>query len=163
MLYFSKRISEYFSAQLIPSVIFTYLFTNNILAQTFAACVIVMLLCIIGNAVYLIWCLKNYLHSTESYGAYYKVNLSVFLAFAALCILLAYINIEPIYTYFFMPYKLLTFFNADKVTSAIVINAVMLACIVFVPAISPLKEIDEMGIFVKEFDNFEEMDYFNNK
>ena len=129
MLYFGKRISEYFLAQFMPSVIFTYLFTHDILAQTLEACVIVMTLCIVVNMVYLIRCLKLYLYSTESYRAYYKVNLCVFAIFAALCIMLAYLNIEPLYTYFFMPYKLLTFFNANKVTSAVVINAVMLACI----------------------------------
>ena len=142
MPFFKRRFFEYVLAQMVPSVIFTYLFTHNLIAQTYAACVIVCTVCIVGNMAFQFMCLEDYLYSRESYKEYYRVNLTVFLIYAVVGTLLAYINIEPLYTYLFMPYKLFTFFNVSKVTSNVVINLLMIVLVFLVPSLHPLTYTD---------------------
>ena len=142
MPFLIKRFIEYFLPEVILSAVFALLFNMNILLQTRALVSVVTSVILIISTWYQIYCLKEYLKFVNDITPYLKTNLIVFMIFAVLNLTLAYFNVEPIYTFLFLPYKLGMLLGLSKLSSAAIINGIMLLIILIVPYTVPPKIVD---------------------
>ncbi|MBR5539191.1 MAG: hypothetical protein IKU61_04760 [Clostridia bacterium] len=101
---------------------------------------IMMLVCILLNLVYLYICLEGYIVSVEDLKSYFLVNFLVIAILCAGAITMAVLNVEPLYTFLFFPFK---FFNAvfrmSKTASAIISSVFLFVYVAVAPIISARK------------------------
>lgn len=133
MALFLRRLMEHFSVGVLTSVLCTCFLLNVTDTVTKAVVFLVMLLCITLHIIHLCGCLAEQWSFTFDAIDYYVINIAVFLIYSAANITMAVQNVEPIYTYIFLPYKMFTIFDVSKVTSAILVNIIMISFIVIVP------------------------------
>lgn len=133
MALFLRRLVEHFAVGILTSVLCTCFLLNAVDTTTKAVVFLVMLLCITLHITHFCGCLAEQWSFTYDPIDYYVINIAVFLIYSAANIIMAVRNIEPIYTYIFLPYKLFTIFDVNKVTSAVLVDLIMLFFIVIVP------------------------------
>ena len=106
MPFFIKRLTEYFLVEIVLASLSTMLFNIGIIHQTRTAVATVMLICLAVNIGHHVYCLTEYINYVNDLIVYLKTNLTVLFIFAGINVLMAYFNIEPIYTFLFLPYKI---------------------------------------------------------
>ena len=109
------------------------MFEKGLIIQTRSNALTVMCLIFAVIILFHIYCLRAYIRFVHNPAVYLKVNVTVFLVFAVINMMLAFINKEPYYTYLFLPYKLFMVFGVSKIMSAAIINLVMLFIIMIIP------------------------------
>ncbi len=135
MRFLYRRFIEYFASEIALSLVGTFFLSFIVKKVTGAMAICVMLLCLLINIIYIYRCLMSHIFCA-SRKQYFRVNLKVFLVFAAINLVMARLNLEPFYTWLFLPYKIFTIIGAGKVFSAVVINLIMLFFILIVPRIA---------------------------
>ncbi len=133
MALFFRRLMEHFAVGILASVLCTWFLLNMVDTTTKAVVFLVMLLCITLHIIHLCNCLAEQWSFTFDPIDYYVINITVSLLYAAANITMAVKNIEPIYTYIFLPYKMFTIFDVSKVTSAILVDLIMIFFVIIVP------------------------------
>lgn len=133
MALFLRRLIEHFLVGILTSVLCTCFLLNVVDTTTKAVVFLVMLLCITLHITHLCGCLAEQWSFTFDAIDYYVINLAVSLIYSAANITMAVQNVEPIYTYIFLPYKMFTIFDVSKLTSAILVNLIMISFIIIVP------------------------------
>ena len=133
MALFLRRLVEHFSVGILTSVLCTCFLLGVVDTTTKAVVFLVMLLCITLHIIHFCGCLAEQWSFTFDPIDYYVINIAVSLIYSAANITMAVQNVEPIYTYIFLPYKMFTIFNVGKVTSTILVNLIMISFIVIVP------------------------------
>ncbi|MBE7031795.1 MAG: hypothetical protein E7401_02400 [Ruminococcaceae bacterium] len=136
MALFLRRLIEHFSVGILTSVLCTCFLLNVVDTTTKAVVFLVMLLCITLHIIHFCSCLAEQWSFTFDPIDYYVINIAVSLLYAAANITMAVKNVEPIYTYIFLPYKMFTIFDVSKVTSAVLVNLIMIFFIIIVPIAS---------------------------
>ena len=149
MRFFGIRFKETLLTQFIVSVIASAVFHFDILEQTKKGCAYVMLLCIVINGVKLFLDLKGYrLFSGVHRREFYKVNFTVTGIMTAVAVIMAKLNLEPVYTWLFFPFKILyTLWGLPKSVSAFLVGAVFIIITAVVPFIVKVEmaETEEMA------------------
>ena len=133
MPFFIKRLTEYFLVEIVLASLSTMLFNIGIIHQTRTAVATVMLICLAVNIGHHVYCLTEYINYVNDLIVYLKTNLTVLFIFAGINVLMAYFNIEPIYTFLFLPYKIGMLLGMDKVISALSVNSIMSILIFMIP------------------------------
>lgn len=131
MPFFFQRVAEYFLSEILISAFFFIFLQNGLNEPSISTNFVAMMLSIIFNVMYLSICLKGYWISVRNKVLYYKVNIIVLLVFAAfntLCL-----SYEPLYTFLFFHYKILTLVGVNKAISALVVHIIMLINIIALP------------------------------
>lgn len=136
MPFFFVRLLETFITTAIISVLGMTVFWWGIVPETVFCCFNVMIICLIVNLIILTKYLIRYLFSCDFYS-YFKVNICVVSIFSVITTVLAYLDIEPFFTYFFLPYKILAIFGVDKALSSIAVNGIFLLVTLLVPFVVP--------------------------
>lgn len=133
MALFIRRIMEHFSVGILTSVLCTCFLLNVVDTTTKAVAFLVMLLCITLHITHFCGCLAEQWSFTFDPIDYYVINIAVSLIYSAANITMAVKNVEPIYTYIFLPYKMFTIFDVSKVTSTVLVDLIMILFVFIVP------------------------------
>lgn len=133
MALFLRRLVEHFAVGTLTSVLCTCFLLGVVDTTTKAVVFLVMLLCITLHITHFCGCLAEQWSFTYDPIDYFAINISVVLIFSAVNIVMAAQNVEPIYTYIFLPYKMFAIFDVNKVTSAILVDLIMLLFVFIVP------------------------------
>lgn len=131
MRFLHRRFSEYFASEIALSIVGTFFLNFIVKKITGAMAICVMLLCLVLNIICIYRCLMSHIYRAGK-KKYLNVNLKVFLVFAAINLVMARLNLEPFYTWLFLPYKIFTILGAGKVFSAVIVNLIMLFFILIV-------------------------------
>lgn len=130
-----RHLGRYFVVNLIPSAIFALLMQLGIIPQMLGYVLGCIVVCIAINMVYNVKRCLRHIKRLRNSKKYLFINVSIVLIFASLNVLMAYLNIEPVYTYLYLPYKIGILMGASKIVSALILNGVMLLTIILAPAI----------------------------
>ena len=130
-----KKMIEIYSVSFASSALFTSLFIVGVVPQSYIGCVFCAASCIFLNFIWLAYRTKRSIDSGMEVGDCRGLYLRVFAVHAVLNMILALFEAEPVYTWFFLPYKLFGFGRLDRWASAMIINFVMLAANYYFPAV----------------------------
>lgn len=130
-----RHLGRYFVVNLIPSAIFALLMQLGIIPQMLGYVLGCIVVCIAINMVYNVKRCLRHIKRLRNPKKYLFINVSIVLIFASLNVLMAYLNIEPVYTYLYLPYKIGILMGTSKIVSALILNGVMLLTIILAPAI----------------------------
>ncbi len=133
MALFLRRLVEHFAVGTLTSVLCTCFLLGVVDTTTKAVVFLVMLLCITLHITHFCGCLAEQWSFTFDPIDYYMINIAVVLIYSAANITMAVQNVEPIYTYIFLPYKMFTIFDVNKVISAVLVDLIMFLFIITVP------------------------------
>ncbi len=131
MPFFMRRAAEYFLSEFLISAFFAIFLQNGAKEPSILTNLAAMGLGIVLNIIYLSICLEAYWISVRNKILYYRVNIVVLMVFMVFNMLV--LAIEPLYTYMFFHYKILTLFGVNKLISALVIHLIMLINIIALP------------------------------
>lgn len=130
-----KKMIEIYSVSFASSALFTSLFIVGVVPQTYIGCVFCAASCIFLNFIWLAYRTKRSIDSGMEVDDCRSLYLRVFAAHAVVNMIMAFFELEPVYTWFFLPYKLFGFGRLDRWASAMIINFVMLAANYYFPAV----------------------------
>ncbi|MBR5155093.1 MAG: hypothetical protein IKW62_01240 [Clostridia bacterium] len=129
---FCKRLVQYFTSEIVLAALTTFILTVILKKVTGTIALGSMFICLAIHFLYILRLLRLQRKYTKK-KRYYKINISVFLIFATVNLVMAYFNLEPVYTYLFLPYKMFTLLGETKLGSAFIVNLIMLVMICIVP------------------------------
>lgn len=129
MPYLFRRIGEVFGFEFLISIAIGVLGAVHIIPRTAFMGSVLAFAQIVLNLVFQFFCLRAYLRRFKNMrGIYYSTNLFAAMLFTMAAVLLALLDIEPIYAYLFMPMKLFYYVaGIDKFLSAIAVGLIFAA------------------------------------
>ncbi len=146
MPFLPRRILETFLAEGAISAAFTFLFRTAVLLSTRNTVIAAMLLALVINFILLFIFCRGYILSIRKLKIYYRVNMTVMVILTAVSVAVAYIDIEPIFTWAFFPFKLFYFWlGLDKALSALAVGGMF----ILVTALIPLFVRKPVNIYAK--------------
>lgn len=146
---FIKRFIEYFGFEIALSAFFSLLFYVELIPQNRTTVFMIPLFVYAVNAVFQFLRIRRSFARNRNRSAYYKINILIFVIFAAFNIVLAVLNPEPLYTFLFLGFKFATSFGVSKPLSAVMGQIIMLPFVFLAPR----------GVYIVEEDDFSEEDY----
>lgn len=149
---FIKRFIEYFGFEIALSAFASLLFYVALIPQNQTTVFMIPLFVYAVNAIFQFFRIRRSFARNRNKSVYYKINITVFVIFAILNIVLAILNSEPLYTFLFLSFKFATPFGASKPISAVVGQVIMFSLVFLAPR----------GVYVIEEDSFSEKVYNAN-
>ena len=133
MRYFGKRLAELFVSEIVMSVIVTLLFEAEIIPVMKSTVLIFSGAVLAVTAAFWFICLRDYYFAVAGHKMYYKTNLIVLGIFFVISMVFAVFNLEPLFTWLFMPCKLLRYTGLPKTVSALLANLILFVCVFIAP------------------------------
>ncbi len=155
MLIILRRLVEIIGVHFALSACFAAVFALGFLPQIGGIASLAMLCCMCVYWYFQLKCLKGHLLYTCDVTEYFIVNVTAMALLAVSGLILAVLNVEPIFTWIFFPFKLFVIRNeAPKWLSAALIGAAYLGVTVLVPMFVRIPpSIDDFN----EYEEYEEM------
>lgn len=145
---FIKRFIEYFGFEIALSAFASLLFYVELVPQNNSTVFLVPLFIYSLNVVLQFFRIRRSYGRNRNTSAYYKINILIFSLFAIFNIIIAVLNIEPLYTFLFLGFKFAIPFGISKIGSAVLGQIILLMLVFFAPR----------NVYIVE-DEFSEEDY----
>ena len=128
----ARRMIEIYSVNIAVSAVFTAVFVVGMIPGGNVGCIACAAACLLLNLIWLAYrvrqAMKNGIDSYECRQIYLKVHGIL----AGVNVVLAFFELEPIYTWMFLSHKVFAFGFFPRVVSAILVNGIMfIACLIF--------------------------------
>ena len=135
MLRLSVEAAIIFVIEMVLSFACTNLFMTGILPQTYTVCVLLALVCLVVTVVLLI--VSMILTANKGFAPVdIAVSyLSTFAIFAVVSLFMALVGLEPYFTYMFLGYKVFGFGILSRISSALIVNALICGICVATPVL----------------------------
>lgn len=133
MRYFGKRLAELFVSELALSALVTLLFEAEVIPVMKSTMLIFSGAVLAVTAAFWFVCLRDYYFAVAGHKMYYKTNLFVWGIFFVISMVFAVFNLEPLFTWLFMPCKLLRYAGLPKAVSALFMNLILFVCVFIAP------------------------------
>lgn len=135
MPFLFRRIMEYTIPQFLLSFIFVKLIEAEIIPETLVTSANVMIVCMVLYSAFSIKSLIDHLFYIKKFFTYFVVNIAALAVISIAAAVMAYMNLEPWYTYLFFQYKLFYLMGASKLTAVLYYALVNLGIIIIIPPI----------------------------
>ena len=133
MRYFGKRLVELFFSEIALSALVTLLFETGIILVMTSTALIFSGAVLVVVAAFWLFCLRDYYFAVAGHKMYYKTNLVVLGIFFIISMGFAAFNLEPLFTWLFLPCKFLRYAGVPKGVSPLLVNLIMLVCVFIAP------------------------------
>lgn len=133
MRYFGKRLVELFFSEIALSALVTLLFETGIIPVMTSTALIFSGAVLVVVAAFWFFCLRDYYFAVAGHKMYYKTNLVVLGIFFIISMGFAAFNLEPLFTWLFLPCKFLRYAGVPKGVSPLLVNLIMLVCVFIAP------------------------------
>lgn len=127
------KMIEIYVVSFAASAVFTSLFVLGIVKQTYMGCLFCSAMCVLVNIIWLAYRIRRTMNSGHSINECKSLYLKVFVPHAILNMIMAFFELEPIYTWLFLAYKLFGFGLLPRVVSAFIVNVVMFITYYYLP------------------------------
>lgn len=138
--YFGKRLVELFFSEIALSALVTLLFEARIIPVMTSTALIFSGVVLVIVAVFWFFCLREYYFAVAGHKMYYKTNLVVLGIFFVISMVFAAFDLEPLFTWLFLPCKFLRYAGLPKAISPLLMNLILLVCVFIAPKTVTLDE-----------------------
>lgn len=122
-----------FVIEIILSVCSTVLFVKGVTPQNYTVCVLLAIMCFLVHVILYVLAVRRSIFGGVKFSDCAPTHLAVFLFFAVVTLCVSALNIEPLYTYLFLEYKVFAFSLLPRFISALIINGILLLVYILVP------------------------------
>lgn len=130
-----KKMIEIYSVSIASASFFTSIYFVGIVKQEYIWCVFCAAACIFLNFIWLAYRIKRSMDSGMDIHECRVLYLKVFAVHMVVNMIMAIFELEPVYTFMFLPYKLFCFGVLPRFASALIMNGVMFVANFYFPAV----------------------------
>lgn len=140
-----------FLIEIILSFCSTVLFVKGVTPQYYTVCVLLAIMCFLVHVVLYVFAIRRSIFKGIKFSDCASTHLTVFLFFAVVTLCVSALNIEPLYTYLFLEYKVFAFRLLPRFISALIINGILLLIYILVPWLcSTQYEIEKIRSYLND-------------